>query len=250
MDKSTSLDHVMLEERAKMFSSLAINHSLKETGTMQATQEIIAASQEKELNREELAALEQFREQTGIDATAEGVQAPQKALTKKQLKAAKYAQKNMMRQLQQFQRQGQASHIMNRLFQHSIRTPEQARHIQAHDLAKLELRKILGDRQAEAFFGAKADTKTHDFFPKATIEANPKLMTSVTGEARTLSQVFEYFIYKHFMILTEKAGAEVTEPLNTSIDWATEGTIPEYKAYEEAPVEAAEAEETAEAPIA
>lgn len=250
LDKSTSLDHVMSEERLKMFSSLAVNNSLKEHGLMQAINPIIGASQELQLASAESSALEQFIETTGIaDANTDGVQPPARALTKKQQKAAKYAQKNLMRQIKGMQRQGQANHIMQKLFQHSVRTPEQARHIHAHDLAKTELRDLLGPRQAEAFFSANADTRTHDFFPKATIAANPKLLTAANGEARTLAQVFEYFIYKHFMILTEKAGVQVEEALNTTIDWSAVGDIPKYVPYEEtaseeAPTETAEAEET------
>lgn len=202
---------------------------------------IVGASEEVSLTAGELAGLEAFRETTGVaDATAEGVVPPARALTKKQQKAAKHAQKNMMRQIKQYQRQGQAAHIMNKLFQHSIRTPEQVRQIHAHDLAKMELRSLLGDRQAEAFFKAPADTKTHDFFPKVTIDANPKLMVAANGESRTLAQIFEYFIYKHFMLLTEKEKVEVAEPLNTSIDWAEVGDIPKYIPYEEKAVEEAQ----------
>lgn len=236
MDKSTLLENVMSEERTRLFGSFAVHNTLKETGTMQTTNQTIAASVEKEVSDQ---ALQEFIAKTGItDANLDGpmgdpetYQAP-KPLTKKQLKQAKYAQKNMMAQLRGYQRQGQARHIMGKLFQHSIRTPEQARHIHAHDLAKQELVVLLGERQANAFFAANADTRTHDFFPKATIAANPKLMTAANGEARTLAEVFEYFIYKQFMILTEKANATVAEPLNTTIDWAAIGDIPQYVPYE------------------
>lgn len=256
MNKSTSLDHVMSEESTRLMGSLAVHHALKENGNMQATNQIIGSSVTKELA--DVKALEEFRAATGIeDANLDGTQPPQKALTKKQQKAAKYAQKNLMKQLRGMQRQGQAQHIMGRLFQHSIRTPEQARQIHAHDRAKKELTELLGERQARAFFAANADTRCHDFFPKATIEMNPKLMTAANGESRTLAQVFEYFIYKHFQILSKEA--EVLTPaateLNLSIDWDAIGDIPKYIPHEEKPDEealppAAEEEETAQAPIA
>ena len=151
--------------------------------------------------------------------------------TKKQLKAQKHMQKNMQSYMKKAQKQAQTQHILNKLYTHSIRTPEQARQIHAAQLAKAEIIEKLGQRQADAFFAAKPGTKCHDFFPKATVAANPTLMTSLQGESRTLEQVYEYFIYKQFMLLTKKAETPFEGDLNTSVDWANTEVKP-YVVYE------------------
>jgi hypothetical protein len=170
-----------------------------------------------------------------------------KPLTKKQLKAQKHMQKNMQSYMKKAQKQAQTQHILNKLYTHSIRTPEQARQIHAAQLAKAEVVSILGQRQADAFFAAKPGTKCHDFFPKATVAANPTLMTSAQGESRTLEQVYEYFIYKHFMILTKKAETPFEGELNTSVDWENTEVKP-YVVYEGAD-EATKLDQTAQGDI-
>lgn len=204
-------------------------------------QEIIGRTDEKALSPDLAAAFLQAKESLGGDevvvdslsdvvaATADGTTI--KPPTKKQLKAMKHMQKNMQSYMKKAQKQAQTQHILNKLYTHSIRTPEQARQIHAAQLAKAEIIEKLGQRQADAFFAAKPGTKCHDFFPKATIAANPSLMTSVNGESRTLEQVYEYFIYKQFMLLTKKAEVPFEGDLNTSVDWANTEVKP-YVVYE------------------
>ena len=271
MDKSTPLVDVMLEETATLYSSFAVNQSLKEKGLMQVTtkltealfdtsaeealakltqgkqagefphpaKDIVASSDFADISPEQLEVVKDAKTKLGLgddvslEEMVEATKTPIKPLTKKQAKAQKRMIKNMQGQMRSYQRQGQATHIMNKLFACSIRTPEQARQIHANKLARDELTALLGVRQADAFFGAKADTKCHDFFPKATVDANPKLMTDLQGQSRTLSEVFEYFIYKHFMILTQKAAAKIEQPLNTTVDWEAVGEVPKYIPYAE-----------------
>ena len=149
----------------------------------------------------------------------------------------KHQKKSLQGYMRKAQRQAQTQHIMNKLYAHSIRTPQQARQIHAAQKAKQELIDLLGVRQADAFFAAKPGTKCHDFFPKATIEANPTLMTDLQGQSRTLEQVYEYFIYKHYMILTKEAGEIQDLDLNTSEDWANT-KVTDYVPFEGADVEA------------
>jgi hypothetical protein len=217
--------------------------------------EVIGMSDEKQFSGTDLAAaFLEAKEKLGGDAVvmdsledvvaATATNSTIKPPTKKQLKAQKHLQKNMQSYMKKAQKQAQTQHILNKLYTHSIRTPEQARQIHAAQLAKAEIIEKLGQRQADAFFAAKPETKCHDFFPKPTIEANPTLMTSVQGESRTLAQVYEYFIYKHFMLLTKKAETPFEGDLNTSVDWANAEVKP-YVVYEEdAPVEEAQAETT------
>ena len=260
------LNNVYAKERDVMLSSFAMNQTFKENGTMQAINtiteaqaaqavqplEIIGATEEKVFGGTDMAkAFEEAKANLGGDAvvgetladvvaaTADGTTI--KPLTKKQLKAQKHMQKNLQGYMKKAQKQAQTQHILNKLYTHSIRTPEQARQIHAAQLAKAEIIEKLGQRQADAFFAAKPGTKCHDFFPKATIEANPKLMTDVQGESRTLEQVYEYFIYKHFMLLTQKAETPFEGELNTSVDWANTDVKP-YVVYEGADVEAKPAE--------
>jgi hypothetical protein len=230
------------EEIAKLHGSFVINQIFKEHGHMQdvsAQLDILAASEERAITTNQRRAFDEAKAALGgdevvkesLEEVVEATQTPIKPLTKKQLKQQKIMGKQMKKYLQNAQRQAQTQHILNKLYTHSIRTPQQARQIHAAQLAKKELVEILGVRQSEAFFAAKEDTKCHDFFPKATIEANPTLMTSVQGESRTLQQVYEYFIYKHYMILTKAAGETQDLDLNTSVDW--ENTkVDEYVAYE------------------
>lgn len=217
-------------------------------------QEIIAASatMDVKLTEKETAVFREAHTQLGLgdDVTltdmVEATKTPIKPLTKKQQKQQKHLMKNLQNRMRGYQRQGQASHIMNKLFQHSIRTPEQARQVHATQLAKSEITGALGQRQADAFFQADPDTKCHDFFPKATIEANPTLMTDLQGQSRTLAQVYEYYIYKHFMLLTQKANAELEKPLDTEVNWAEVGDVPKYIPFETKDEEAGEATSEAE----
>lgn len=193
---------IYAEESAKMSASFAVNHSLKNQGVckdMTDQLDIVASSE-----------LQDVVAQTAT---------PVAPLTKKQKKQMKYAQKNMMGRLRTMQRQGQSQHIMGKLSNHVHYTPEQIIQLKAGNAAKEELALILGPRQAEAFFTAKADTLCHDFFPAPTVAANPTLMTAADGTSRTLAQVYEYFIYKHHMLLTNGAGTK--ETLQLSEDWAT-----------------------------
>lgn len=244
-----------------MLSSLAVNHALKETGIMQEITkltesqfdeidnavplrpEIVGVSETTEVSLTP-AELEQFQsihsqmglgDEVSIEDMVEATKTPIAPLTKKQRKRQKYMMKNLQSQMRSYQRQGQASHIMNKLFQHSIQTPEQARQVHATQLAKAELTAALGARQAEAFFQAKPDTKCHDFFPKVTVDANPTLMTDIQGKSRTLAQVYEYYIYKHFMVLTAAAEAATPE-LTTEVDWAAIGDVPKYVPFTELPI--------------
>lgn len=171
-----------------------------------------------------------------IDSLADAVaatQTPRKPLTKKQAKQQKLMAKQMRGYLKNAQRQAQTQHIMNRLYAHSIRTPQQARQIHAAQRAKDELTAKLGQRQADAFFAAKPETKCHSFFPKATVEANPTLMTDAQGESRTLTQVYEYYIYKHYMLLTKEAEEVLpsAEDLNLAVDWTTT-EVKEFTPYD------------------
>lgn len=200
------------EELAKLHSSFAINNTLKKQGigkTMNDQLDIIAASELKDV----------------AAATASKV-----VPTKKQLKQQKYAKKNMMAQLRDIQRKGQSQHIMSKLGTHVHHTPEQIIQLRAGNAAHEELSLILGPRQAEAFFAAKSDTLTTDFFPAATIHANPTLMLAKDGSARTLAQVYEYYIYKHYMLLTKETTADVPA-LGLSEDWSA-APVAEYQAIE------------------
>jgi hypothetical protein len=236
------LEKVYQNEVAILTSSFAITQSLKENGIMQDVTkqlDILAASEVRAITTEQRRAFDEAKVALGGDEVVKesleevvaSTQTPIKPLTKKQLKQQKIMGKQMKKYLQGAQRQAQTQHILNKLYACSIRTPQQARQIQAAQLAKKELTELLGVRQAEAFFAAKENTKCHDFFPKATIEANPTLMTDVQGQSRTLEQVYEYFIYKHYMILTDAAGEKQDLDLNTSVDW--ENTqVADYVAYE------------------
>lgn len=209
--------------------------------------ELIAASDLKDIPADQAALLTDIKEKmnlgedVSLEEMVEATQTPIKPLTKKQQKQQKHLMKNLQNRMRGYQRQGQASHIMNKLFQHSIRTPEQARQVHATQLAKSEITGALGQRQADAFFQADPDTKCHDFFPKATIEANPTLMTDLQGQSRTLAQVYEYYIYKHFMLLTQKANAELEKPLDTEVNWSEVGDVPKYIPFEAKDEEASEA---------
>lgn len=248
------------EETVKMLGSLAVHQSLKEKGTMQditklteaqfdaapvsvsaheaflqdtlasrraAKLDIVGATEEKELAGVPLA-IEPDRVE--LEQVLDATRTIPKAPTKKQQKQQKYMMKNLQKQMTRYQRQGQAQHIMSKLYGHSIRTPEQARQVIATKHARDELFQILGVRQADAFFSAAPDTRCHDFFPKVTVDANPKLMTDLQGKSRTLSQVYEYFIYKHVMLLLAKDNAKLEQPLDTEVDWANV-EIPGYVPY-------------------
>ncbi len=276
------LDQIYQNEKTAMLGSLAVHQSFKEKGIMQdisklteaqfdaapvsvsaheaflqdtlatrraAKLDIVGATEAKEVSGETLATLLGAKEQLGLgdevtlDEMVEATKTPIKPLTKKQQKQQKYMMKNLQKQMTQYQRKGQAQHIMAKLFGHSIRTPEQARQVHATQRAREELTSLLGVRQADAFFAAGPDVKCHDFFPKATIEANPKLMTDLQGQSRTLSQVYEYFIYKHVMLLLAKDDAKLEIPLETEVDWSNI-EVPGYVPYAgteptapEAPVE-------------
>lgn len=242
------LTKIYQAEAASLLGSFAINQSLKEKGIMQdvtSKLDVMAASEEQAITREQLRAFESAKEALGGDAVVTDslsdvvakTQTPIKPLTKKQLKQQKLMQKQMRGYIQNAQRKAQTSHIMNKLYAHSIRTPQQARQIHAAQKAKAELNSILGQRQADAFFAAKSETKCHDFFPKPTLDANPTLMTDTQGQSRTLEQVYEYFIYKHYMILTKEAGEVQDQDLNLQVDW-TKTEVADYVAFEE-PVDVA-----------
>ncbi|WDS62386.1 hypothetical protein [Pseudomonas phage D6] len=241
------------EEQTKLFGSFAVNQSLKEKGIMQDISQkldIMAASEATAITQEQLRAFESAKDALGGDEVVTdslsdvvaATQTPVKPLTKKQAKMQKRLQQQMRGYIKNAQRQAQTSHIMNKLYAHSIRTPQQARQIHAAQLAKAELVSLLGQRQAEAFFAAKSETKCHDFFPKATVEANPTLMTDAQGQSRTLEQVYEYYIYKHYMILTEAAGEIQDQELNLQVEW-DKTKVEDYVAYEGADEPAGEAVE-------
>lgn len=236
------LTKIYQAEQAALFSGFAINQTLKEKGIMQdvnKTLDIMAASEERAISEQQLKAFASAKEALGGDEVVKesleevvaATQTPVKPLTKKQAKMQKRLQQQMRNYIKNAQRQAQTSHIMNKLYAHSIRTPQQARQIHAAQRAKAELTSLLGQRQADAFFAAKPDTKCHAFFPKPTIEANPTLMTDVQGQSRTLEQVFEYYIYKHYMILTKEAGEIQDQELNLQVDW-DKTKVDDYVAYE------------------
>lgn len=246
------LEKIYRQEQASLMSGFAINNTLKEKGIMQdVTQklDIMAASEQQAITTEQLRAFESAKQALGgddvvkesLEEVVAKTQTPTKPLTKKQLKQQKILQKQMRGYIKNAQRQAQTSHIMNKLYAHSIRTPQQARQIHAAQRAKAELTSLLGQRQAEAFFTAKPETKCHDFFPKPTVEANPTLMTDVQGQSRTLEQVYEYFIYKHYMILTKEAGEEQDLDLNLQVEW-DKTKVEDYVAYEGAEVDPAAVE--------
>lgn len=242
-----------------MFSSLAVNQSLKEKGIMQATTQqtedlfdsiatvptvyptpgidIVGASDAKEISPATLSTILDAKEKLGLgdevslEEMVEVTKTPIKPLTKKQQKQQKYMMKNMQSHIRSYQRKSQAQHVMSKLFNHSIRTPEQLRQVHATRNAREELTSLLGQRQADAFFAAGPDVKCHDFFPKVTVDANPKLMTDIQGQSRTLAQVYEYYIYKHVMLLAAKDETPVETPLDTEVNWAGV-EVPEYRAFD------------------
>jgi hypothetical protein len=248
MDGAQAAEFASISANRPIISSGAVHASVPKDfvydteGTFLKPVEIIGMTDEKNFSGASLAeAFLQAKESLGGDdvvkesledvVAATATNSTIKPLTKKQLKAQKHMQKNMQGYMKKAQKQAQTQHILNKLYTHSIRTPEQARQIHAAQLAKAEIVSILGQRQADAFFAAKPGTKCHDFFPKATVAANPTLMTSVQGESRTLEQVYEYFIYKHFMLLSKKAETPFEGDLNTSVDWENTEVKP-YVVYE------------------
>jgi hypothetical protein len=129
--------------------------------------------------------------------------------SKKGKKASKKKQRGLTRQVQGMHRQLQAQHIMARLTECRILTPEEKLIKRAEQLAKDELNTILGERQAAAFFRSKPDTLASAFFSAATYDLNPKLMSTEAGTSRTLTEIYEYFIYKHANKLMITTGGQV-----------------------------------------
>jgi hypothetical protein len=219
------------EEYLSMLSSFAINKSLNKDVLQMLPQEKTPLT---EFSSKMDAALAE-REIVGaseIKEVATALADNGKPLSKKERRAKKHAKKNMMGQLRTMQRQGQARHINALLSKRVHYTEEQQLQLRAGHNAQEDLRNIMGPRQSEAFFAAKADTLCTDFFPAPTIKANPVLMIAADGSSRTLAQVYEYFIYKHHCLLVKNA--DDAKEIGMSEAWDKIQPTP-FVALEEAP---------------
>lgn len=193
----------------------AIAPAAAETAVVESMADIVAASQESTIAAKAL-----------LQPTGKGG---------KKLKPTKDQKKQFRKMLQQNQKMGrslQSSAIMSALQRHVIKTPEQLMIEKAVANTHTFLVKVLGERQARAFFKAGPDTLAAKFFTDAFCAANPTVVADSTGRQRTLTEIHEYFIQRELIKLAQVADETnpllgLTKGLEETFDGAGKAVDPE-----------------------